>query len=180
MKKLTDEQFNYLHEKYKRLINVAARAVGGDYVTHDVHDCEQELCICMLDAVKGFAKKTGLEPEEFLDSIMFNKYIKTSIWNRKNTLGSKVTKLWNINHSLSIDEELLDLHIDSSGVDCFESVEFDSDEIELINITIQDPTVFKKNGRINISRVARLLSVPKKRILHTVNKIKGRLKEDSE
>ena len=170
---LTNEQFEYLKEKYGRLISKAARTVKSDQVLHSPQDCEQELYIAMFDAVEGFKKKTSLPEEDFLESELFGKYLKTSIWNRKNTLGSKVSKNYDLNHALPINEELLDgSDPDCSTVNIFKDIDFDCDELEFIKATIKDPSLYKRNGKVNISKAAKILNIPKSQVEHTIYKLK--------
>lgn len=176
MTNLTEEQFAFLHEKYKRLIYVAAKAVKADSVMHSVQDCQQELYISMIDAAKGFEAKTGLKPEEFIDTVIFDKYLKTTIWNRKNTLGSKVTRVYKVNHALPIDAELLSVEdTECSSVNIFKDLEFDDDEVRLINASVLDPTIYKQNGKFNITKASKILQVPKTQIEHTITKLRKRL-----
>ena len=73
-------------------------------VATDFDDSQQELSITALDAVDAYARKTGLEFDEFFSTREFDKYIKTCLWNKKNNLGNKIKKKYHIRSYVSISE----------------------------------------------------------------------------
>ena len=58
--------------------------IGGDNICNSIEDSVQELSITAMDACQAYEKKTGETFDEYIETVNFNKYIKTCLWNRKN------------------------------------------------------------------------------------------------
>ena len=101
---VTEEQLGKIEEKYRRLIFAIAHRIGGDPVTNAFEDSVQNLYISALDAVRTFSKKTEATFEDFFDTVEFDKYIKTCLWNRKNNAGSKIQKRKPVARHATIEE----------------------------------------------------------------------------
>ena len=81
--KLTNEDWEWLEEKYGNLLHHIAYRIGGDSVTNDHDDSYQNLSIAMLDTVRMFDKTQSVSFEEYKNTKHFDKYLKTVLWNRK-------------------------------------------------------------------------------------------------
>ena len=87
---MNNTEWNTVTKKYGKLMYMIAHRVGGDAITNSVDDSFQELSISAMDAVSTFSRKTDKKFEEFFKTKEFDKYIKTCLWNRKNSLGIKI------------------------------------------------------------------------------------------
>lgn len=69
-----------------------SRQISGDPHTCSLEDNYADLCVSALIAVNSYAKKTGEDPSNFVDTKCFDQYIKTVLWNLKNKKGGNITK----------------------------------------------------------------------------------------
>ena len=81
-----------LEPKYTRLMYTISKRITGDPHTCSIEDNYADLCVSALKAVNAYAKKTGKKPDDFIESKSFDQYIKTVLWNLKNSKGGAVTK----------------------------------------------------------------------------------------
>jgi hypothetical protein len=116
-----------------------------------------------MEAVAGFARKEQKPFAEFWDTVGFNKYMKTCLWNLKNKKGSRITKRYNINkNTVDITEysEILvaenhDTSTTSLDFVLGESVsKFSDDQINAIKTVMDNPHFVKPNGKVNVRRLS--------------------------
>lgn len=186
---LTSDQWDKVQSKYQRLMYAVSHRIGGDKVTHDFDDTQQELAITVMDAVAAYGKKTEKSFDEFFGTKEFDKYIKTCLWNRKNNLGCKIKKKYEIRKCVSLSENpdtfgsFDTTSTDSSleepepTISAFNDVELDDVARSVSNIVMGDLRLIKPNGSINVCKVAQLLNVPKSEVYKAIEQLKFKLKD---
>jgi len=177
---ISSEQLEKISKKYGNLIYSIAYRIGGDQVANSFEDSTQNLYISALDACEAYERKTGKTFDDFFDTFEFDKYIKSSLWNRKNNTGKKITQKKNINSHLSLDENLLgdesmyeSADVSSLGFD----VSFDEEGKELLELIMNDYSVIKPSGELNLSRVSRELGIKKNELKNRMLRIKHVLRD---
>ena len=190
---LTDDQWNKLHKKYKRLMYAVSHRIGGDKVATDFDDSQQELSITALDAVDAYARKTGLEFDEFFPTREFDKYIKTCLWNKKNNLGNKIKKKYHIRSYVSISENpdifstgsgstyaSSSLEVDAPTVSAFDDAPLDPLARQVAEAVEQDMRIIKPDGSLNISKLSRQLNTTKQEVRNAISRLKTQLEDYNE
>ena len=202
---IENNQWQMIEDKYQRLMYMIAHRIGGDKVAHSFDDNYQDLCASALEASETFARKTEREFSEFFDTVEFDKYIKTCLWNKKNNMGRKITKKKGVIRTISLDVNKANMSddlfcgdsIQSSSshhnttlqyeevssiqeVPPFEDVELDPDSKALVECLKSDTTMFKPNGRINISKISEHLGRNKNQIKHTIQRLRYLLSDYTE
>ena len=149
---MNNQEWETVRKKYGKLMYMICHRISGDKVTNDIEDSYQELCISAMDAVRTFSKKSGREFGDYFSTIEFDKYIKTCLWNKKNSLGIKIQKKKPINNTMSFVPELVSeeetyegsgIPIDVSG---FADVELDEESRLIVEKILQDGKIIKPNG----------------------------------
>lgn len=188
---ITDEEYEYLHEKYHKLVLKAANRIYGDQ-SRDMDDYAQEIWFIILDYLPRYLKKHNKTLKEFCEDPIYNGYIKQWIWTTKNHIGKQITEkndksglvlsiiaTRGSNDSASTDEIFLqkgiwneeqipslltELREGKSIYDkTLSSIAFDVDSI-------------KDNGAFNIAAISRKLGVPPNLINSEIKKIKKEFK----
>tara|TARA_R110002110_G_scaffold67905_1_gene184378 strand:- start:208 stop:762 length:555 start_codon:yes stop_codon:yes gene_type:complete len=177
--KLTYDEWEWLEEKYGKLLHHIAYRIGGDSVTNDHDDSYQELSIAMMDTVAMFDKTASVPFEEYKTTTHFDKYLKTVLWNRKNNLGSKIVKRAPLRKQVTIDEQLLKdkAHYLIESFTPFGNENLEDDMQEILNEVEQDAKLIKPSGDFNISRLCRNLGKSKAQVKHTIDRLKHTLQE---
>ena len=190
---LTDDQWAKIHKKYKRLMYAVAHRIGGDKVAHDFDDSNQELALTAMDAVDAFSRKTGKDFDTFFNTIEFDKYIKTCLWNKKNNVGLKIKKKYEIRNCVSLSGNTDafstqegsvygsgSLEVEPEDVSYYEDVELDNDSREIVECVLGDMRLIKPDGNLNISKIARITQKQKAEVRTTIEKMKFQLKDYNE
>ena len=203
MTELSPEQWEWLEEKYGKLLHHIAYKIGGDAIINGHEDSYQDLCIAMLDTVNAFDGKTPDSFDEYKSSRGFDKYIKTCLWNRKNSNGIAIQKKAHIRNTISLstnediffadDENCGDsrqqarTYIESkiseatSGVDemfkSFGDVNMDTDTRSIVTLVESDGKMIKPNGMLNINRIAKSLGKKKHQVKYIVERLQTQLKD---
>jgi len=100
---INEHQRQLIEDKYGRLIHKIGHNISGDLAISSHSDNVQDLWVSVLEAIKGFEKKEGIPFEEFWGGTPFDKYLKTCLWNSKNSKGAKITKKYPITkHTVDI------------------------------------------------------------------------------
>tara|TARA_R110000824_G_scaffold395054_2_gene595336 strand:- start:3508 stop:4077 length:570 start_codon:yes stop_codon:yes gene_type:complete len=175
---LTDKDWEWLEEKYGRLLHHISYRIGLDPITNDHDDSYQELSIAMMDTVAMFDKKVSEPFEEYKTTAHFDKYLKTVLWNRKNNLGNKIVKREPLRRQVTIDETLLTkkAHKPKESFTPFGNEALEQDMKELVEQVSQDAKTIKPCGDFNISRLCRSLGKSKSQVKHTIERLKTTLK----
>lgn len=182
LNKLTYEQWEWLEEKYGKLLHHIAYRIGLDPITHDHEDSYQELCIAMMDTVVIFDRTSTSSFDEYKDTRHFDKYLKTVLWNRKNCMGQKIIRRAPLRNQVSLDEKLLKDKV-VNPVECFTpfgNEGLDEDMVNLLNKVELDSKNIKPSGEFNISRLCRHLSKSKSEVKHTIDRMRHILKSYDE
>jgi hypothetical protein len=187
---LNDDQWDKLHNKYKRLMYAVGHRIGGDKVGTDFDDSQQELSITAFDAVDAYARKTGLSFEEFFNTREFDKYIKTCLWNKKNNLGNKIKKKYHIRSYVSISENpdqfatesgptyaSSSLEVDAPSMSAFDDVTLDPLSKRITQLVQEDMRIIKPDGSLNISKLSRLLDTSKQEIRNAIARLQQQLQD---
>lgn len=169
-----------------------ANLIGGDQVAIDVTDKVQEVRIAALEAVSGYAAKTGESFDDFVETDAFNKYIKTCLWNKRAKYGSRISQRFPVTNVTQLSEftnktedgedsgDGASLFMDLSSVNVsslFDDVSFAPDAEAIVNYIITDPKAIKPNGRLNKKKLARDLSMSKRQADAAIEKLKHILKD---
>lgn len=175
---LTNDDWEWLEDKYGKLLHHIAYRIGGDSVTNDHDDSYQELSIAMLDTVKMFDKGVSEPFSEYKETAYFDKYLKTVLWNRKNNLGNKIVRRAPLRRQVTIDEMLLKekAHTHKESFTPFGNETLEGDMQDLVEQIAFDSKVVKPSGDFNISRLCRNLGKSKAQVKHTIERLKSTLK----
>jgi len=164
---INEHQRQLIENKYGRLIHKIGHNISGDLAISSHPDNVQDLWVSVLEAVQGFAKKEGQTFDEFWGSKGFDKYIKTCLWNSKNSKGAKITKKYPITkHTVDIVDngEVLALEAPSSlsteSSIFMEEVAplFTEEQQEVVFRLVEEPTYIKPSGKVNIQALAQNLN----------------------
>ena len=107
-----EEIYNILHVKYDKLIHSISWKITGDEAINSNNDNYQNLWLAAFEAVEGFRRQNNYANgpvEDWIDTKAFDKYLKTCLWNCKNSQGQKIKKKWAIKPTFSIKDDILDL-----------------------------------------------------------------------
>ncbi len=175
---LSYEQWEWLEEKYGKLLHHIAYRIGLDPITHDHDDSYQELCIAMMDTVKMFDKTATVSFDKYKKTAHFDKYLKTVLWNRKNCLGQRIIRRAPLRKQVTIDEKLLKDKVFNpvESFTPFGNEALDVDMLDLLHEVEQDTKIIKPSGEFNISRLCRSLDKSKAEVKHTIERLKHTLK----
>jgi len=193
---INSSEWKLLEDKFSRLLHFIAYKVGGDKILHDSDDVYQELCMTLISSAETFI--SGLPEvfsiEELVGDIPdqktisdplrnarkgFSKYIKTSIWNKKNKSGTKITKRNKQLHQVSFNEALFDDHalepIESFAV--FGNDVLDDDSRKIVNALNINSALTHKNGKINLKRLSEHLNKTSNYTEMLLEKLRKQLKD---
>ena len=164
--------------------------IGGDKVAHDFDDSNQELALTAMDAVDAFSRKTGKDFDTFFSTVEFDKYIKTCLWNKKNNVGSKIKKKYEIRNCVSLSGNTdafstkggavygsQSLEVEPDDLSYYEDVDLDSDSRAIVECVLGDMRLIKPDGSLNISKIARITNKQKSEVRCTLDKMKFQLKD---
>jgi|15BtaG_2_1085339.scaffolds.fasta_scaffold01901_9 hypothetical protein len=171
---ITKEQWDKLDVQYGKLIYKIAHFIGGDRITNDFEDSVQEVRMACIDACIGYEKKTGLKFDEYFGTEEFGKYIKTVMWNKKNSNGTNIKKKKHLQPVCKVKEAYMGFGSDSfkDDVDFYDVyAELELLEQEMLTEVLNDGKAIKPNGAINIARLARTLGVSKGKIKKTIQSV---------
>jgi hypothetical protein len=107
-----EEIYLILHKKYDKLIHSISWKISGDEAINSNNDNYQNLWLAAFEAVEGFRRQNNFSNgpvESWIDTKAFDKYLKTCLWNCKNSQGQKIKKKWAIRPAFSIKDDILDL-----------------------------------------------------------------------
>ena len=177
---ITPEQWEKIQEQYGNLIYKVAHFIGGDKITSDFEDSVQDLRMACIDACYGYEKKTGLSFDDYFDTEGFHKYIKTVLWNKKNSNGTQIQKRRTIKPKGSVKEAYMgyggdDFKQEIDFYDVYEELE--DEEQKMIFEVLQDRKSIKPNGTINIARLSRQLGVSKGKVKKTLQSVTERYED---
>jgi hypothetical protein len=163
---MNDHQMQLIEEKYGKLIHKIGHWISGDNAIAGHEDNTQDIWIAAMDAIRGYEKKENQTFDQFWGSKGFDKYLKTCLWNVKNSKGAKITKKYPITKG-TVDvvgnEEVLcleDPYSSSAESDIlFEElpVMLDEEQRKVVRLLVDDPAYIKPSGYANINALAKEL-----------------------
>ena len=166
---LTEEQWSKIDQKYGKLMYKISHQISGDGATANFDDNLQDIRLAAMEAVMGFEKQNdGANGsfDEFWGSKGFDQYIKTCMWTKKNNKGAKITKKAPIlKGTVSTDkEEILEIEEfigDPEASMFLEEMSYVLTPLqqEIVTHVVQDPTLVKPSGKINVKRLAEMLDL---------------------
>lgn len=164
---MNDQQLQLIQKKYGNLIHKIGHSISGDVAICDHDDNTQDLWIAVMDAIRGYERKEGKPFEQFCNDKGFDKYLKTCLWNLKNSKGARLTKRQNINRdAMPIDSNEEIIHVEDNSVnESYFDMFFDDlpsslsdDERNIIRSLVDSPDFVCENGRINIKALSSKLN----------------------
>lgn len=163
---MNDKQMQLIEEKYGKLIHKIGHWISGDNAIAEHDDNTQDIWIAAMEAIRGYSKKENLTFDEFWGSVGFDKYLKTCLWNVKNSKGAKITKKFPITKG-TVDvmgnEEVLqkeDLSLIDPETEIFiEEINelLTKDQANIIKYVLDDPRFIKPSGKVNVNALATTL-----------------------
>lgn len=169
---LTELQYNELEDRYGKLIYKIAHWISGDSAIANIEDNAQDLWLVLFETINTFARLNEEDYpdgyEDFKDTAHWNKYVKTALWNSKNSKGTKIAQRYNITRdtvSTWENSEVMEKEDYS-----FESVDFDmfledlpkllnEKELQVVRLLVEDPNLITELGHANKSALSRALGV---------------------
>ena len=169
---LTELQYNELDDRYGKLVYKIAHWISGDKATATIEDNAQDLWLVLFETINTFARLNEEDYpggyEDFKDTAHWNKYVKTALWNSKNSKGTKIAQRYNITRdtvSTWENSEVMEKEDYS-----FESVDFDmfledlpkllnEKELQVVRLLVDDPNLITELGYANKSALSRELGV---------------------
>ena len=169
---LTELQYNELEDRYGKLLYKIAHWISGDVATATIEDNVQELWLSLFETINTFTRlNSDAYPdgyEDFKDTAHWNKYVKTALWNNKNSRGKKITQKFNIQRdtvSTWKNEEVMEREDYS-----YESVDFHmfledlpklltDKELHAVRLIVENPTLINDQGNANRSALAKQMGV---------------------
>ena len=156
-----------MESKYGKLMHKISHWISGDIATASHDDNVQELWLVAYTTMETFGRLNREQYpngfEDFKDTKHWDKYIKTALWNNKNSRGAKITKKFNITRNtvnIVDNEEVLqkeDPSISCPETDIFlEEIQpmLDDDQQILVRAILEDPKYIKPSGKVNINALA--------------------------
>lgn len=163
---MNDYQRQLIEEKYGKLIHKIGHWISGDNAIAAHEDNTQDIWIAAIDAIRGYEKKENQSFDQFWGTRGFDKYIKTCLWNIKNSKGAKITKKYPITRG-TVDvvgnEEVLqreDFSFISPETEIFlEEVNelLTEDQSTVIKLILDDPSFIKTSGKVNVNALSKKL-----------------------
>lgn len=167
--KLTDSQWEYIQDEFGGLFRDISRKISGDR-SQTPDDYVQEMSVSVLEAIRGFYRQgTNGEVEDFIGTPEFGKYLKSCLWNRKNTVGRKISDRYHIHRDTvpiqtsSTDEETSYIEVEDKGVFTEENLYFDflgnlsEFEETIFKTIVENPSLLFQDGRVDILRLSKAL-----------------------
>ncbi len=177
---MNDKQLELIEEKYGRLIHKIGHWISGDNAIASHEDNTQDIWIAAMEAIRGYAKKENQTFEQFWGSVGFDKYLKTCLWNVKNSKGAKITKKFPITRG-TVDvvgnEEVLQreeksLIAPETEIYIKEINEIlTEDQAKLVRCILDDPRYIKSSGKVSINALAKEVGKPWKEVHDLVTQI---------
>lgn len=164
---VTDAQWQKIDEKYGNLMWKISYKISGDNAIANLEDNHSDLQVAALDAIEGFRKKTGKTADDFIDTKLFDQYLKTCLWNFKNNKGSKIAKKYHLTRDTVSSSEYEDIiqECESSSrgqfynfdaVECF-LFKLTQLEEEVVDLVVNEPEMLKDNGTLNLSMISKAM-----------------------
>lgn len=187
VREMTDEHWNYLDEKYGKLIHyMVKRTPKSSYMSYDEKVTDMHTIV--LKVIQAYTPEEGKSDEvsDFIQTVHFGKYLKTSLWYERSKITKKSYRRGAIDSSLI---SLSSLEGDFMPGDMIEqqkregphwAFELKGDIKEFAQEIMSDMSNFKRNGDVNIAKVSRNLNIPTSRTKKYIQQLKHELKHYNE
>ena len=164
---MNNQQLELIEEKYGKLIHKIGHWISGDEAISSHDDNTQDIWIAAMEAIRGYEKKEKIPFEEFWGTTGFDKYIKTCLWNVKNSKGSRITKRFGITRNtveIMGNEEVLQMEDPTQSPETQAFVEelhsiLSEEQKEIVLSVLDDPNTLKDSGKININMLSQKLGL---------------------
>ncbi len=188
---LTELQYNELDNRYGKLLYKIAHWISGDVATATIEDNVPELWLSLFETINTFTRlNADAYPEgyeDFKDTAHWNKYVKTALWNNKNSRGKKITQKFNIQRdtvSTWGNDEVMEKEDYS-----YESVDFEmfledlpkllnENELHAVRLLVENPNLINEQGDANKSALARELGITWADADNTIKAIGAKLQNE--
>lgn len=184
---MDDRQMELIEEKYGRLIHKIGHWISGDNAIASHADNTQDIWMAAMEAIRGYEKKERQTFDAFWGTRGFDKYLKTCLWNVKNSKGAKITKKYPITRG-TVDivgnEEILQredksLIAPETEVYIKELNELlTNDQAQVIRCILDDPRYIKPSGKVNINKLAREMGKTWNEVNALINQIGNKIEND--
>ena len=164
---MNDHQMQLIEEKYGKLIHKIGHWISGDNAIASHADNTQDIWIAAMEAIRGYEKKENQTFDQFWGSKGFDKYLKTCLWNVKNSKGAKITKKYPITKGtvdIIDNEEVLQME-DTSATNAETDVylgelpnKLSEEQLQVVRLLVEDPRHIKSSGKANINSLAKEMS----------------------
>lgn len=184
-RRMNNEQYAAIEEKYGKLIHKIGHWISGDAATASHEDNTQDIWIAAMEAIRGYEKKENQTFDEFWGTKGFDKYMKTCLWNIKNSKGAKITKKFKITRdtvNVADNEEVLFMEDTSSYPNEVEdflsevSYKLDDEQSLVIRSILEDPTMIKPNGKVCVSSLVKDLGKTRYEVTNIINDLGEKIK----
>jgi DNA-directed RNA polymerase specialized sigma24 family protein len=181
---MNNEQMQLIEDKYGKLIHKIGHYISGDNAISSHEDNTQDIWMAAIEAIRGYAKKENMSFDEFWGTKGFDKYLKTCLWNIKNSKGAKITKKFNITRNtvdIVDNEEVLSLEDTSSIPDEVSSFlselsfKMNSEQEQVVKLILEDPNMIKPNGKVSVSSLVSVLGKTRYEIGNILNTLQEKL-----
>tara|TARA_R100000951_G_scaffold114952_1_gene121478 strand:+ start:732 stop:1286 length:555 start_codon:yes stop_codon:yes gene_type:complete len=164
---MNNHQLELIEEKYGKLIHKIGHWISGDEAISSHDDNTQDIWIAAMEAIRGYEKKENLPFEDFWGTPGFDKYIKTCLWNVKNSKGSRITKRFGITRNtveIMGNEEVLQMEDPTQSPESQAFVEelhniLNEQQKTIVMSVLDDPSTLKESGKININMLSKKLGL---------------------
>ena len=185
-----------ISKKYDRLLWNIAHKISGCRATASLEDNYADLWLAVFEAIEGFTKQNNYangQPEEWIESKAFDKYLKTCLWNKKNHKGKPIMLRYPIHRdTVPTDiEEVLNVCCPTSFPetsegcvrDIFNDIEIvlSAEEKTILECVLADPDRYLTDkGKVKISPLQRKLGWDRKFVGVQIQSIKKKMSLESE
>lgn len=181
---IPEDVWNKFLENYYPLLLKICRCINGDNVISNNEDFLQDLYIAGIEGIRGFCKTNKREVSlELFEDRIFDKYIKTVLWNKKNNSGAKITERKNITSSVELDPNITAGHrLDETLINESLSQTYKAlygEERIVLDTILTEPSVLNKKGKLCKKSVARFTDIPYHRVLKIMKDLSDKIQENA-
>ena len=184
---MNEKQLELIEQKYGKLIHKIGHWISGDNAISSHADNTQDIWMAAMEAIRGYEKKESQTFDEFWGSKGFDKYLKTCLWNVKNSKGAKITKKYPITRG-TVDvvgnEEILqreDKSIIAPETEVYikEINEIlTKDQSKVVRCILDDPKYIKPSGKVNKNALAKELDKTWNEVNAIISQIGNKIEND--
>ena len=184
---MNDQQMELIEKKYGKLIHKIGHWISGDNAISSHADNTQDIWMAAMEAIRGYEKKESQTFDEFWGSKGFDKYLKTCLWNVKNSKGAKLTKKYPITKGTGDvvgNEEVLQREDKSLIAPETEMYIKEINEIltkdqsQVVRCILDDPKYIKPSGKVNKNALAKELDKTWNEVNAIISQIGNKIEND--